>query len=309
MYDAAKQMIIEHIFKKLLYPIMPNTPQAKIFISHRSTDKAVADALCDLIQSSFRLQSHDIICTSVDAHGIENGKLSYHELKQQLVNANLVIYLLSEAFCQSEDCHYEIAWGFDLKTGFYYHLDGVASSCKPRCVCHKSMYNLDEAGLTELKLRLFSVLREDYDERIWSHKSRLVLNVKDVKKICEKSTSEITVNESSNRESLTDYITSCNQSVCVKVNDEFDELDDCIARIGIWAFLPKCKAKLLIEEQRCRLVDRNVAAIYMKKDIMIPENGISLKKGKVYPMPCYILSYFLRNDVAVWVNSVNDIDA
>jgi hypothetical protein len=77
------------------YP-MSESPQAKIFISHRSTDNDVAKALCDLIQSSFRLCSQDIICTSADAHGIENGKLSYAELKWQLQNANLVIYTDSQ---------------------------------------------------------------------------------------------------------------------------------------------------------------------------------------------------------------------
>lgn len=177
MYDAAKQMIIEHISKKLLYPIMPNTPQAKIFISHRSTDKAVADALCDLIQSSFRLQSHDIICTSVDAHGIENGKLSYHELKQQLVNANLVIYLLSEAFCQSEDCHYEIAWGFDLETSLYFHLDGVTSEFKPNCVVGKSMWNIARPELALLMMQLERSLSLNVDKVKWAEKVEKLMKV------------------------------------------------------------------------------------------------------------------------------------
>ena len=151
------------------YP-MSESPQAKIFISHRSTDNDVAKALCDLIQSSFRLCSQDIICTSADAHGIENGKLSYAELKWQLQNANLVIYLLSKSFCESEDCHYEIAWGFDLDTAFYFHLDGVTSEHKPRCVCDKSMNNMTRIDLASLKIRLNEALYASADERKWAEK-------------------------------------------------------------------------------------------------------------------------------------------
>lgn len=149
---------------------MSESPQAKIFISHRSTDNDVAKALCDLIQSSFRLCSQDIICTSADAHGIENGKLSYAELKWQLQNANLVIYLLSKSFCESEDCHYEIAWGFDLDTAFYFHLDGVTSEHKPRCVCDKSMNNMTRIDLASLKIRLNEALYASADERKWAEK-------------------------------------------------------------------------------------------------------------------------------------------
>ena len=149
---------------------MTSTSLPKVFISHRSCDKSVASALCDLIQSSFRLQSADIVCTSADAHGIENGKSSYSELKKQLQNAAVVIYLISETFCQSEDCHYEIAWGFDLDSAFYFHLDGVTSEHKPRCVCDKSMNNMTRIDLASLKIRLNEALYASADERKWAEK-------------------------------------------------------------------------------------------------------------------------------------------
>lgn len=156
---------------------MPESPQAKIFISHRSADKAVADALCDLIQSSYLLCSQDIICTSADAHGIENGKPSYSELKKQLQNAAVVIYLISETFCQSEDCYYEIAWGFDLDSAFYFHLDGVTSEHKPRCVCDKSMNNMTRIDLASLKIRLNEALNASADERKWAEKVETLIAV------------------------------------------------------------------------------------------------------------------------------------
>ncbi len=149
---------------------MSNPTQAKVFISHRSCDKSVASALCDLIQSSYRLQSSEIVCTSADAHGVENGKPSYLELKKQLQSAAVVIYLISESFCRSEDCLYEIAWGFDLNSAFYFHLDGVTSEHKPQCVCDKSMNNMTRIDLASLKVRLNESLNAAADERKWSEK-------------------------------------------------------------------------------------------------------------------------------------------
>lgn len=149
---------------------MSNPTQAKVFISHRSCDKSVASALCDLIQSSYRLQSSEIVCTSADAHGVENGKPSYLELKKQLQSAAVVIYLISESFCRSEDCLYEIAWGFDLNSAFYFHLDGVTSEHKPQCVCDKSMNNMTRIDLASLKVRLNESLNAAADERKWAEK-------------------------------------------------------------------------------------------------------------------------------------------
>lgn len=149
---------------------MTDTSQAKVFISHRSTDKTVANALCDLIQSSFKIDSQDIICTSADAHGIENGTPAYEELKKKLSNAKCVIFLLSKEFCQSEDCLYEIAWGFDLNTVFYFHLDGVASKFKPKCTVSQSMCNMNRVDLTKLKLRLERSLSLTVDDVKWTEK-------------------------------------------------------------------------------------------------------------------------------------------
>ena len=156
------------------YP-MPNLTQTEIFISHRSSDREVAVALCDLIQSSFRLLSLDIICTSAGPFGLENGASSYHELKRKLTNAKLVIYLLSDAFCKSEDCCYEIAWGFDLSSAFYFHLDGVSSLKKPKCAFSQSMYELNEMGVTRLKIRLSEILNTNVDELIWTAKKEPLL--------------------------------------------------------------------------------------------------------------------------------------
>ena len=294
---------------------MTSTSLPKVFISHRSCDKSVASALCDLIQSSFRLQSADIVCTSADAHGIENGKSSYSELKKQLQNAAVVIYLISETFCQSEDCHYEIAWGFDLDSAFYFHLDGVTSLAKPRCVTHLSMNNFDPAGLTELKLRLNQVLQLSVDERIWNKKSIEAMNVfeqckgsllgeHDKLAVC--SDSSIQERE---RHELDDYIKRCSQSVCVNVYDEFAEFDETIAKIGVWTFLPKMKVSQLVAERQCNVVDLHVLAIYMLKDIQIPEKAINLKCGAVYPIPGYMANHLIGQGIAVWVTSASDIDA
>lgn len=294
---------------------MSNPTQAKVFISHRSCDKSVATALCDLIQSSYRLQSSEIVCTSADAHGVENGKPSYFELKKQLQSAAIVIYLISESFCQSEDCLYEIAWGFDLNSAFYFHLDGVTSLAKPHCVAHLSMNNFDHTGLTELKLRFNQALKEREDVRIWNKKSIDVLAVFQLRTSLlsevqdKKTVSRGALKRDKDRQELDDYIKKCSQSICVNVYDKFDEFDDTIAKIGVWTFLAKMKAKQLVEERKCNVVDFNVVALCMLKDIQMPNHGIHLKCGAVYPIPGHVADDFIKNKVGVWVNSASDVDA
>lgn len=148
---------------------------AKIFISHSSKNKGIANILSELVTYSFSLNSEDVICTSADGHGLQNADDSYRQIKRSIDEAKLAIYLLSKEYCESEDCLYEAAWGSAKEEKFLIHLEGVKSKNKPKLFANLSMNELDEQGLVGLKKRLICNLSTSPDEAIWAkHQKKLL---------------------------------------------------------------------------------------------------------------------------------------
>lgn len=89
----------------------------RLFISHASADKALADALADLLRLGTGLSHDRILCTSLDGMGIPIGTDDYMGyLNGQLVDAAMVLPLFTPAFFDSEVCLVEIGamWGLHL---------------------------------------------------------------------------------------------------------------------------------------------------------------------------------------------------
>lgn len=90
---------------------------SRVFISHASADKEIADALADLIRLGTGLSHERILCTSLEGMGIPVGTTDYLEyLRAQLSDAGLVLPLLTPAFFDSEVCLIEIGamWGLQM---------------------------------------------------------------------------------------------------------------------------------------------------------------------------------------------------
>lgn len=88
----------------------------KLFISHASADKELADRLVDLIQLGTNLSNDLVLCTSLEGLGIPEGERNYIEyLRTELVNAKLVLPLLTPAYFDSEMCLVELGglWALD----------------------------------------------------------------------------------------------------------------------------------------------------------------------------------------------------
>lgn len=91
----------------------------RVFISHASVDKELADALADLLRLGSGLSHTQILCSSLDGMGIPIGTANYLEfLRTQISNARLVLPLLTPAFFESEVCLIEIGamWGLEMPT-------------------------------------------------------------------------------------------------------------------------------------------------------------------------------------------------
>jgi hypothetical protein len=90
---------------------------SRVFISHASADKELADALADLIRLGTGLSHERILCTSLEGMGIPVGTTNYLEyLREQLSGAGLVLPLFTPAFFDSEVCLIEIGamWGLQM---------------------------------------------------------------------------------------------------------------------------------------------------------------------------------------------------
>lgn len=74
----------------------------KVFVSHAVSDKRIVDAFVDLLHSGMNIDFNEIYCTS---HGkLKNGEYFVEEIRQNLINSEVVFLLLSNNFFASNFC-------------------------------------------------------------------------------------------------------------------------------------------------------------------------------------------------------------
>lgn len=145
---------------------MTTVHNSLIFISHASADKE-AVALTDFLMHLFKLDTSDIVCTSSPGNGLCNGAQSYPEIERQIRNSAVVIFLLSRAYCESDDCKMEMAWGHSHSGRFIIHLESVRSSNKPKLLDSLSMNNWDRIGIAALAEHVKDKLNKTYSLLDW----------------------------------------------------------------------------------------------------------------------------------------------
>lgn len=85
----------------------------KIFVSHSSADKRIAEAFVSLLRSALPLAAKDIRCTSVDGYKLAAGTNSDEQLRQEVFEAQAFLALLSPISIQSIYVMFELGarWG------------------------------------------------------------------------------------------------------------------------------------------------------------------------------------------------------
>jgi TIR domain-containing protein len=96
--------------------IATNLP--RLFISHRHVDEKVAAALVDCIRTRFSIETHDIRCTSVHPYRLRAGEDTDRKLREEVVQAEAVLGLISPTASQSTYTMFELgaAWGNNVYT-------------------------------------------------------------------------------------------------------------------------------------------------------------------------------------------------
>ena len=85
----------------------------KIFVSHSSADKSIAEAFVGLLRAALPLSAKDIRCTSVDGYKLPAGTNSDEQLRQEVFEAQAFLVLLSPVSIQSIYVMFELGarWG------------------------------------------------------------------------------------------------------------------------------------------------------------------------------------------------------
>jgi hypothetical protein len=88
----------------------------QIFISHSSKDKALAEALTDLLKAALGLPSNQIRCSSVDGHRLPVGVDTQSKLRAEVNAAKVVIGLVTPNSLASSYVMFELGarWGAGL---------------------------------------------------------------------------------------------------------------------------------------------------------------------------------------------------
>ena len=85
----------------------------RIFVSHSSTDSALAASLVTLLTTALSLQHDDVRCTSVDGHRLPAGVDINQQLKREVDGAEILIGLLTPHAVSSMYVAFELGarWG------------------------------------------------------------------------------------------------------------------------------------------------------------------------------------------------------
>lgn len=85
----------------------------KVFVSHSSQDSRLAGAIATLLRVALSLQSHEIRCTSVDGYRLRGGSDTEEQLRDELLEAPVVVGLISKSSFDSAYVLFELGarWG------------------------------------------------------------------------------------------------------------------------------------------------------------------------------------------------------
>jgi TIR domain len=114
---------LEQLAEQEKKPMTAQTPirqasevDLQIFVSHSSKDRALAEALTDLLESALRLPANQIRCSSVDGHRLPVGVDTQSKLRAEVNAAKVVIGLVTPSSLASSYVMFELGarWGASL---------------------------------------------------------------------------------------------------------------------------------------------------------------------------------------------------
>lgn len=84
-----------------------------IFISHSSTNREIAEKLCEFM-TTCGVNRSNIFCSSIVGQGVDNGEKLNKRIAQSIKNSKVLIFLISVDFLESSYCMEELGTGWYL---------------------------------------------------------------------------------------------------------------------------------------------------------------------------------------------------
>lgn len=143
--------------------------KVKVFISHARKEGEAAGILARAILHGCKLAEKEITCTSCPQFALTECKDSNSLLQGKIKEAKILIYLISPAFCESENCCNEVEWGCKKRNKIAFHIKGVRDKEKPLNLVDANFLELSEHGMIDLKNYLIEKLRiVNFNDHSWS---------------------------------------------------------------------------------------------------------------------------------------------
>ena len=93
---------------------------SKVFISHKTEDRAYADAIIHLINFIIGADGDKIFCSSIAGYGVKPSQDIIDKIKEQFTNHNLFVVIIhSPRYYKSPVCLNEMGAAWALDTKFY----------------------------------------------------------------------------------------------------------------------------------------------------------------------------------------------
>jgi hypothetical protein len=103
-----------------LTPMNHTRTPRKVFISHSTSDKALADLLQALIETGIGLAHNEVFCTSLEGLGITDGTPDFKEyIRVELEGCDTVVALISPNYYASPFCMCELGAVWVLAKNFF----------------------------------------------------------------------------------------------------------------------------------------------------------------------------------------------
>lgn len=99
-----------------------NANSKKIFISHSSNDKDIAEKFVDhILQLGIGINAEDVFCSSIEEMGVRNGKDIRKHIHENIRNADYSFLMISKNYKASEICLNEMGavWAYDNNVRLY----------------------------------------------------------------------------------------------------------------------------------------------------------------------------------------------
>jgi hypothetical protein len=148
----------------------------KVFISHATSDKALAESLADLLQAGIGLNHNQIFCTSLAGKGIPAGTDFKHHIQTELANSNVVLALLTPNFYASAFCLCELGGTWMLSKDFLPVMTSGFGDLKAVLKGVQALRIQEDTDLDEIRDRLSNLASPPTPTSTWSVKKAKFLS-------------------------------------------------------------------------------------------------------------------------------------